>query len=121
MSKEVGVDLVAEPNAAMDPRTAYEILVVGMAKGLFTGYGLDDVWDNDGIPYLDYIEARRIVNGTDKNYKIARYAQVFEDILEESLREVKEPEQEDIPNPEKEEEFSVWDKVAMWVDRWFFT
>jgi hypothetical protein len=123
MSTEVGEDLVGDPNAAMDPGIAYEILVVGMVKGLFTGYGLGDFWcdyvDDDGGSYFNYVDARKIVNGTDKKYRIAQYARAFEDILEDSLREVKEPEQEDVPNPEKEEEFSVWDRVAMWFDRWF--
>jgi predicted chitinase len=103
MSKETGWDLVADPSAALEPRVAYDILVVGMVKGLFTGHKLDDYWNPAG-DFYDYEEARRIVNGTDKQFKIARYATDFEDILESAMKEVKEPELEDIPFVETLEE-----------------
>lgn len=74
-SQLVGVDLVANPNAAMRPALAARILVEGCSTGLFTGKKLSD--------YLpgDYVGARRVVNGTDKDKEIARLAQGYEAAL----------------------------------------
>lgn len=68
----VGVDLCANPNAAMRPALAARILVEGCSTGLFTGKKLSD--------YLpgDYEGARRVINGTDKAKEIAALARVYE-------------------------------------------
>jgi len=71
----VGVDLVAEPDLAMQPDVAAKILVVGMLRGAFTGKALSDY-----VPG-DYVGARRIVNGNDRARKIAEYAKAFETAL----------------------------------------
>lgn len=70
-----GVDLVANPNAAMRPEVAAKILVAGSQQGMFTGKSLSD--------YLpgDYAGARRIINGTDRAADIARLAQGYEAAL----------------------------------------
>lgn len=70
-----GVDLVATPNAAMRPAVAAKILVSGSQQGVFTGKKLSD--------YLpgDYVNARRIINGTDKAEEIARLARTYETAL----------------------------------------
>lgn len=70
-----GVDLVANPNAAMRPAVAAKILVAGSQQGMFTGKKLSD--------YLpgDYVGARRIINGTDRAADIAKLAAGYEAAL----------------------------------------
>ena len=73
--KALGVDLVSNPNLAMLPEIAAQILVRGCSEGWFTGKKLSD--------YLpgDYRNARRVVNGTDRADMIAGYARDFEAAL----------------------------------------
>ncbi len=65
------------PDDAMRADVAARILVDGMSRGTFTGKALKD--------YLpgDYVNARRIINGTDKAGAIATHAQAFEFALKE--------------------------------------
>ena len=72
-SEILKVDLVKEPDVALLPEYAVRILVIGMRDGLFTGLSLDDCTDSEGT--VDYLKARRIINGTDKNEVIASMAQ----------------------------------------------
>lgn len=68
---------------------AYEILVVGMLEGLFTGRDLDDYINED---HCDYYRARKIVNGMDKADLIAGYARDYEErIRAEGTRFTDEP------------------------------
>lgn len=53
----------------------------GMLKGMFTGRKLSD-YIRDGK--VDYVGARRIVNGTDRAQDIAGYAKAFEKALREA-------------------------------------
>ncbi len=71
-SARTGIDLVADPSAALSPMVAARILVQGSSEGWFTGKSLSD--------YLpgDYVNARRVINGTDKAREIAKLAQAFE-------------------------------------------
>ena len=71
----VGIDLEENPEAAQQPFTATLIIFEGMGRGMFTGKGLPDYINDRGV---DYRNARRIVNGTDKAQKIATYAGWFE-------------------------------------------
>lgn len=68
----LGLDLVGNPDLALQPGHAAEIMAIGMERGLFTGKGLPDYFDADTD---DPINARRIVNGTDKASLIAGYYQ----------------------------------------------
>jgi predicted chitinase len=70
MGALLGVDLVHKPDLAMEPITAAQIMCLGMQDGLFTGKGLGDYFDGDTD---DPLNARRIVNGTDKAKMIAGY------------------------------------------------
>lgn len=72
---EVGADLIGNPDLAMQPDIAARIMREGMIEGWFTGKRLSD--------YLpgDYVNARRIINGTDKAHAIAAYAKHFEAAL----------------------------------------
>lgn len=67
------------PDKALDPDKAVEIMFVGMEKGMFTGKDLDDYINENK---KDYYNARRIINGVDKASLIAGYAERFEKILE---------------------------------------
>ena len=77
-SKEIGINLVHQPERAMEPRIAALILFAGMQGGWFTGKKLSDYISPTKA---DYVNARRIVNGTDRAAKIAGYAEAFERAL----------------------------------------
>ena len=70
-----GDDLVNNPALAADPEIASRVLVVGMRDGLFTTRGLGDYINENGV---DYAEARRIINGTDRQHDIADLARNWE-------------------------------------------
>lgn len=72
------LDLISNPDLALDKDTAGSIMVDGMVRGLFTGKKLSD-YIND--TKKDYTNARRIINGTDKASTIAGYATIFEQAL----------------------------------------
>lgn len=72
--EKLGIDLVSDPSKAMIPEVSALILIRGMQEGWFTGRKLSDVGD--------FLEARRIVNGTDKAGQIASYANAFLSALE---------------------------------------
>lgn len=69
-SKLLNTDLVNNPDLAMQPDYAAEIIVVGMKNGLFTGKKLSNYFT--GVTN-DPVNARRIVNGIDKAELIAGY------------------------------------------------
>lgn len=58
----LGVDLVNNPDLALDPDHAWSILSLGMHQGLFTGKKLDDYIPRDDRARTDYFNARRIIN-----------------------------------------------------------
>ncbi len=74
MSALTGIDLVAEPDRAMEMGPAVSILIEGMVQGSFSKHKLADHLNatND-----DWINARRIVNGTDRAEKLAGYGKTF--------------------------------------------
>lgn len=72
------VDLEADPERAKDVLTAYRIMSLGMRDGLFTGKSLKQYING---AKCDYVNARRIINGTDKAALIATHAAKFERIL----------------------------------------
>lgn len=67
-------DLITNPELALEPKVAAAIMFYGMTEGWFTGRKLDDYIKGDKC---DYVNARRIINGTDKAQKIAGYAEAF--------------------------------------------
>jgi len=80
-SNRLGVDLVGNPSLAEDPDIAVEILVTGMMEGTFTGAGLSR-YVND--TRTDFVNARRVVNGTDRASLIAGYAENFQRALDQA-------------------------------------
>jgi len=73
-SKRMGLDLLKEPDLVMSPAVAARILVQGSMLGTFTGKKLHDYINSDA---LDWADARRVINGTDKAELIAGYARLF--------------------------------------------
>lgn len=70
-SKLLGIDLVANPDLALNDNAASFIINYGMLNGTFTGKKLSDYINFYGV---DYVRARRIVNGSDRAELIADYA-----------------------------------------------
>ena len=70
--KLLGIDLVSNPDLALEPENAMFILVYGFKHGTFTGKKLDDYIN---IHRTDFESARKIINGSDKKIHIARMAQ----------------------------------------------
>jgi putative chitinase len=73
-SKFVGVDLIANPDLALSPPIAVQILFDGMLDGWFTGKKLSDYNTSNGF---DYVGARHIINGNDRDTVIAGIAGTF--------------------------------------------
>jgi len=68
------IDLVADPELALNPSYAAEIMFHGMNMGSFTGKKLADYFtlNSDGSPDRDnWVGARAIINGNDKAPVIA--------------------------------------------------
>lgn len=78
---ELGVDLVASPDRALEPEVAAPILYRGMADGWFTGRPMARYIGPNTAERADYAAARRVVNGTDRADLIAGYAVAFERAL----------------------------------------
>lgn len=76
----LGIDLVGDPDLAMEPKTSARILVEGMKRGAFTGKKLDDF--SEPRSSLNFVNDRAIVNGRDRAEMIAGYAQKFDNALE---------------------------------------
>ena len=77
-SRKLGVDLVGSPDRALEPTLAAAIMFVGMSEGWFTGKELSDYIN---AAETDYLNARRIINGTDRALLIAGYAEAFHKAL----------------------------------------
>lgn len=81
-------DFVNNPDAVMDPKTSVNILFDGMENGWFTGKDLDDYIDlvdeDDNEDLREFANARRIVNGTDKQVAIGELGLVFEAALKQA-------------------------------------
>lgn len=79
--RELKVDLLRNPLLALDPVISAKIMILGMTYGWFTGRKLSTYFDEK---ITDYVNARRIINGTDKAAKIAEEAKIFAQALEYS-------------------------------------
>lgn len=82
LGDDLGIDLVENPNLALDPQIAYNIMSYGMRNGSFTGVSLSDYINSSET---DYYDARRIVNGTDRASTVAGYAVQFQTALTASI------------------------------------
>lgn len=81
----IGMDLIAIPDLLLDWPAALKALFIGMEQGLYTGKDLDDFIDDvdesDSEDLREMVNARRIVNGTDKALTIAKNGITFERAL----------------------------------------
>lgn len=69
------VDLVANPDDAMQPEIAAAIMIYGMLEGWFTGRKLaDDLPPKGPATLRQFVSSRDIINGRDKDDEIAAYA-----------------------------------------------
>lgn len=89
--KKLSVDLLGNPELALNPDVAFKTMLYGMQEGWFTGQKLSNYINSTK---KDYKGARKIINGTDKNALIASYAETFESILKSSLDKVEVPAKE---------------------------
>ena len=77
----LGIDLVGNPDLALQPDVAVKILTLGMEGGKFTGIGLRECIIDRGT-HDTFVKARRIVNGIDKSQTIAGYAERCQEALD---------------------------------------
>jgi hypothetical protein len=77
-SQKLGMDLTTNPDKVMEPVASAKILVHGSAEGWFTGKKLSDYIT---IKKSDFINARRVINGTDKARAIADIAKDYDAAL----------------------------------------
>ena len=76
--EQLGIDLINNPDLALEPKYSAEILVRGSKEGWFTSKKLSD-YINDKSK--SYYQARRVINGLDKAQQIADIAVVMEKAL----------------------------------------
>lgn len=98
--KKLGIDLVGNPDLALQPDIAARILIRGCIEGWFTGKKLGD--------YATFLNMRRVVNGTDRATLIAGYADRFFAALEALPTPAKPPKPAPgKPTPEPEPEDAI--------------
>jgi hypothetical protein len=73
-AKELHIDCLHHPAMVMQLDIAIKILFVGMMKGWFTGKKLANYFNPTT---QDWMNARKIINGTDKAQLIASYALAY--------------------------------------------
>ena len=78
---ELGVDFLADPRKLLEAEHAVRTLVNGMVEGWFTGKRLSDYIT---LQKSDFLNARRIINGTDRNDEIAAIAEDYDQALTEA-------------------------------------
>jgi len=110
-SGKLGVDLIANPDAALNPTVAAQILVRGCSEGWFTGKKLSDYLPDD------FRNARRVVNGTDRADLIAGYAIMFYDAVATKPTLKLPPIAVDVKEPPKIEHVApvVLTKPSVWA------
>lgn len=74
MGKRLGIDLVNNPDLAMDRKISADLLVIGSKEGLYTGVGLSRYFNDKGN---DPIGARAIINGKDAAERIKGFYDKF--------------------------------------------
>lgn len=72
--KLLHIPLATNPDLALQADVSADIAVIGMITGVFTGKKLSDYFNGN---ISDWVNARRIINGTDKATLVAGYSQKF--------------------------------------------
>lgn len=78
---KLGIDLLGNPDLALDPVIAAKVMFTGMIEGWFTGKTLAQFFTAE---QSQPVGARRIINGTDKADLIAGYHKQFLAALREA-------------------------------------
>ncbi len=78
LQRRFGKPFVTQPDLLLDSKVDAEVTVAGHMEGIWTGKKLSDYISSTKA---DYVNARRIVNGTDRAAMIAGYAEKFEAAL----------------------------------------
>lgn len=78
LSKVFNVDFLKNPDLLLTQEWSTPVTIYSMKNGLYTGRRLSDYIHQSK---KDYVNARRIINGTDKANLIAGYADTFEKAL----------------------------------------
>lgn len=109
----IGTVLTADPDNALKPEYATQIIVQGMIDGWFTGKKLSDYIT---LQASDFYNARRIVNGTDKASTIADIAKAYDAALLADGYGVEGPDEPEVEQPTLEDLVAEWrdlvDRVA---------
>lgn len=73
------IDLLNNPDLALETNNSVKILIIGMLKGLFTGHSLREyVKSNENF---NFVPMRKIINGMDKANYIANIAYKYLNII----------------------------------------
>lgn len=84
LGEALGLPLEEQPDLLLRADVAATVTLYGMTKGTFTGKALDDYIKPVGDGALlrpMFVDARRIINGTDKAEHIADIAMIFTEAL----------------------------------------
>jgi putative chitinase len=79
LGRHLGVDLVSNPDRALEHDIAFRILTLGMAEGLFTGIKLSRFIPPKQAP--NYFMARKVINSLDRAREIQDLAYQYEALL----------------------------------------
>jgi putative chitinase len=80
--------IAATPDKALEWPTSLKVMFDGMVRGIFTGKKLSDYINENE---RDYINARRIINGTDRAKEIAAMADDYRDAIIKAQDAVEPP------------------------------
>ena len=78
MGKVLGIDLVNNPDRALEPSIAVDCLVKGSLNGVYTGHPLSRYINPDTV---DLFGARRVINGVDRAADIAKITERWYQLL----------------------------------------
>lgn len=79
----LGIDLVAQPERALEPGVAAAIMIRGMDEGWFTNRKLSDTLPRSGPASREqFRKSRPIINGTDRDDDVAGFAIDFQKALQ---------------------------------------
>lgn len=73
--QKLGLDLLSNPDAVLEPQCSAKILVIGSMEGWFTG---KKVGDYITLTNSNFRGARRVINGSDKANQIAKIAKDYD-------------------------------------------
>ncbi len=86
--KRLGMDLTTNPDDVMSPVVASKILVIGSMQGWFTGKKIPNYINNEGV---DFMNARRVINGTDRAEEIAGFAKDYLSVIPDEVEKTENP------------------------------